>query len=208
MDKLYGYIKEYSFFQIILVCVVGILTPLLMIGYDWSLIKLTGAQISKRKLIEISYLINSYCNVMNFGGFVNVGLRFYFYGRDKKDSKEFSKTLAKIVPYQFFGVALFGFISFLILVFTNQGIYVEKYKVLLGFVTLFIPVFYILSRNSKFAILGNLPRNFKFEQILVSIFECCGILASFIAIGYILGIEFDIVYVVILVTVAGAIGII
>ena len=65
----------------VLLITIGAITP--MFFYDAIILKRLGIKIPKRQLIKQSLIINSFSNLIGFGGIIGVVLRSYFYQRDE-----------------------------------------------------------------------------------------------------------------------------
>ncbi len=74
-----------------------------MIGYDIILNRLLGQKLSARYLSETSWIINTMNNLVGFGGFISIGLRSEFYGKEK-NGKDVAQAISKIFIYLMSGL--------------------------------------------------------------------------------------------------------
>ena len=66
---------------LVLVITIGAIFPMFL--YDAIIIKILGIRIPKKQLIKQSLIVNSFSNLIGFGGIIGVLLRTYFYQRDE-----------------------------------------------------------------------------------------------------------------------------
>jgi phosphatidylglycerol lysyltransferase len=58
-----------------------------MFFYDIILVKLLGIKMKTRELIQHSFIVNTYSNLIGFGGLVGLMLRSYFYSKQKEEKE-------------------------------------------------------------------------------------------------------------------------
>lgn len=76
--------------NILFMALIGLVSVIPMIGYDFTLNNILGQKPKKLYVFETSWLVNTLNNIAGFGGFVSAGLRSEFYG--KKTSGKKSST--------------------------------------------------------------------------------------------------------------------
>ena len=93
---------------VVLLITIGAIIP--MFFYDAIIIKRLGIKIPKRQLIKQSLIINSFSNLIGFGGLIGVVLRSYFYQRDEFEKGHLLKTIAVVSLFFLTGISLLSLI--------------------------------------------------------------------------------------------------
>ena len=93
---------------VVLLITIGAIIP--MFFYDAIIIKILGIKIPKRQLIKQSLIINSFSNLIGFGGIIGVVLRSYFYQRDEFEKGHLLKTIAVVSLFFLTGISLLSLI--------------------------------------------------------------------------------------------------
>ncbi len=83
VDQLTTLFSELAVWRVALMLLISLLCIAPMIGYDIILNRLLGQKLSARYLSETSWIINTMNNLVGFGGFISIGLRSEFYGKEK-----------------------------------------------------------------------------------------------------------------------------
>ncbi|NPC91891.1 bifunctional lysylphosphatidylglycerol flippase/synthetase MprF [Bacillus sp. WMMC1349] len=91
----------------------GLVAIAVMSLYDYVLVRSLGLQISKRKTFKISWISNSFNNVLGFGGLSGAGLRTIFYKEYVHDVKQLIKGIAWLASSILLGLS---FLSIFVLV--------------------------------------------------------------------------------------------
>lgn len=81
-----------------------------MFFYDIILVKLLGIKMKSSKLIEHSFIVNTYSNLIGFGGLVGLMLRNYFYSKHKKEKEGILKSIASVTLFYLTGISLLAWI--------------------------------------------------------------------------------------------------
>ena len=88
---------------VVLLITIGAIFP--MFFYDAIIIKILGIKIPKKQFIKQSLVVNSFSNLIGFGGIIGVMLRTYFYQKDEFEKGKFIKNHCCcffIFPYGYF----------------------------------------------------------------------------------------------------------
>ncbi|MDP4170237.1 MAG: bifunctional lysylphosphatidylglycerol flippase/synthetase MprF [Bacillota bacterium] len=81
-----------------------------MFFYDYILVKILGFEVPKRKLIEQSFIANSFSNLIGFGGIVGAMLRTYFYNKFEQDKRKLLGGIASVSLFYLTGLSLLSWI--------------------------------------------------------------------------------------------------
>ncbi|MCZ2258118.1 bifunctional lysylphosphatidylglycerol flippase/synthetase MprF [Sporosarcina sp. G11-34] len=131
--------------KVILIFVFALCTILPMLFYDVILIKLLGIQMKAKKLVKHSFIVNTFSNLIGFGGLVGLMLRSYFYSNYKEEKKGVLKTITSVTLFYLTGISL---LSWIVLIgFRNFPLLVDKTWLFLivGAVSIYLPMFILYS---------------------------------------------------------------
>ena len=145
--------------ELLLILVISICAITPMFLYDVILIKLLGIQMKARKLIRHSFIVNTFSNLIGFGGLVGLMLRNYFYSKYKEDKQGILKSIASVTLFYLTGISLLSWI--ILICFRNFPLLNEtKWLFIAVFlVSLYLPVFIIIyalqNRRKKNSLLNS-----------------------------------------------------
>lgn len=88
-EQLSTLLSEISIWNILLMAVIGLVSIIPMIGYDFTLNNILGQKPKKLYVFETSWLVNTLNNIAGFGGVISAGLRSEFYGKQTSGKKLF-----------------------------------------------------------------------------------------------------------------------
>lgn len=205
-EQLSTLLSEISIWNILLMAVIGLVSIIPMIGYDFTLNSILGQKTKKLYVFETSWLVNTLNNIAGFGGVISAGLRSEFYGK-QTSGKKVVQALSKILVFTMSGLSIYALISFFLVMFDDHNQYLRQYWIWLIGGGLYFPIVFCLSLFGKGEYLGDLKSSHRLELIATSFLEWTGALASFISIGLLMGIQVSIRDVVPLFIAATVIGI-
>ncbi|KAB2333181.1 bifunctional lysylphosphatidylglycerol flippase/synthetase MprF [Cytobacillus depressus] len=122
-----------------------------MFFYDAAIVKILRMNVPLRKLIKHSLIVNSFSNLIGFGGLVGMILRTYFYRTDEFEKGKLLKTIATVSLFFLSGISL---LSWIILVeYRNIPLLTQTkwlYLAVVG-VGLYLPILMIITlrKNKK-----------------------------------------------------------
>ncbi len=199
--------KEIPLPNIGLMAVIGLLSILPMLGYDFILNNILDQKPKKSYIVETSWLVNTLNNLAGFGGFISAGLRSEFYGK-KNSGKEVVQALSKILIFTMSGLSIYALLSFFLVIFNDHNEYLQQYWIWLIGGGLYFPIVFCLSIFGKGNYLGGLKSKQRLQLVAVSFFEWTGVLISFISTGLLMGLHLSILDVLPLFIAATVIGIV
>lgn len=204
LEEVSNIFNEISLINIFAMAVLGLLAFSPMIFYDLLLSNFLKLDRDKNYIVKRSITVNSFNNLIGFGGIINIGLRMRYFGEGKED-KHFLKFLVKSLFFDFAGLSFLALTSLVFLIFYESKILIN-YKIWLLGAILYYPVLFSLSKIRNDGELS-ISKKYATEVSLVSICEwtCAGFLFSFI--GFLLGIRLNIFIIISAFIIANIIGI-
>ncbi|MDR1012873.1 MAG: bifunctional lysylphosphatidylglycerol flippase/synthetase MprF [Lactobacillales bacterium] len=193
--------------HLIIILIVGAISILPMIGYDFILKNLLNNKYERYYIFETSWLINTMNNMIGFGGIFSLGLRSQFYGRNK-DPKEILNGSSKIFLFTMSGLSIYSLLTLIIVALGAVNSFLQEYWIWLLGGALYFPIVFIATTVKKKGVLGGLSIKMKAALLIVSFLEWSGVAMTFIAVGKIMGIHLPILEVVTLFMAAMVIGIV
>uniref|UniRef100_UPI0035D7EFD5 bifunctional lysylphosphatidylglycerol flippase/synthetase MprF n=1 Tax=Enterococcus pseudoavium TaxID=44007 RepID=UPI0035D7EFD5 len=198
--------SQISIWNILLMALIGLVSVIPMIGYDFTLNNILEQKPKKLYIFETSWLVNTLNNIAGFGGFVSAGLRSEFYGK-QTSGKKVVQALSKILVFTMSGLSIYALISFFLVMFDDHNQYLRQYWIWLIGGGLYFPIVFTLSLFGKGEYLGDLKSSQRLQLIGTSLLEWTGVLVSFISTGLLMGVDVSIRDVVPLFIAATVIGI-
>ena len=204
LEEVSNIFNEISLINIFAMAVLGLLAFSPMIFYDLLLSNFLKLDRDKNYIVKRSITVNSFNNLIGFGGIINIGLRMRYFGEGKED-KHFLKFLVKSLFFDFAGLSFLALTSLVFLIFYESKILIN-YKIWLLGAILYYPVLFFLSKIRNDGELS-ISKKYAAEVSLVSICEwtCAGLFFSFL--GFLLGIRLNIFIIISAFVIANIIGI-
>ncbi|MFP7776120.1 bifunctional lysylphosphatidylglycerol flippase/synthetase MprF [Streptococcus dysgalactiae] len=196
--------KDLNPITLMMMLVLGLIGVLPMLFYDIILNKELETHFPLRSILETSWVINSFNNIIGFAGIVDVGLRYTFYSEDKTAETSLTK-ITSVLPYFGTGFSLFSFVALIILAVSQQDHSLLKYWPILVVISLYLPIVLVLSVK-KIAIFGKLKPSSLLTLLVASFGDWLTVVGGFICIGMLLGMKVHVVAILPLVVIGHAAG--
>ncbi len=214
MSQTFSYAKimetmgQIPLWKIGLMLVIGLVAVFPMVGYDYLLTQSLQQKVSIKYLLKTSWVVNSINNVAGFGGVVSIGLRSNFYGKNQ-DAKAITQMLSKIFLFIMSGLSLYSLFGLLLVWFSsgNQA-YAEQYWPWLLGGSLYFPIVLFLNSFYHKTYVGKVNHQEQLFLILTSFLEWTGVFGSFVLIGRLMGVSFQVTAILPLFIAASVIGIV
>jgi phosphatidylglycerol lysyltransferase len=84
------------------------ITP--MFFYDITLVRILGIKMKTRKILQHSFIVNTFSNLIGFGGLVGLILRSYFYTKYTEEKEGVLKNIASVTLFYLTGISLLAWI--------------------------------------------------------------------------------------------------
>lgn len=192
-----------------LMAVIPLILVFPMFFYDYFIIKKLNLKRPLRRLMKESLIINSFSNLIGFGGLVGVLLRTHYFKKKEVDSTTFFKTIASVTLFYLAGISLF---TWILPIFYRDFPMFKEHKLLIvaaGIIGLYFPflivkaiVQLIKGTTTKRQILGDVA------LLGVSILEWLGAFTFMMILVFMLQVPINIANIIPIFIVASSAGIV
>lgn len=180
--------ESVGIFKLLIICIFAFVAISPMLNYDFLFSKMLGDDRDKKYILERSITINTFNNLIGFGGLVNIGLRAqYFEPEDKKGG--FAKLIVKSFLFYFTGCSFLAMVGLVYAIFAKDTNILKFWPVLVGGMAYFPLAFGISKYKNNDDI--RFSRDFAIKFSLTSVLEWSGAFLTFLLIGFILGIKLN-----------------
>ncbi|CAM4104072.1 lysylphosphatidylglycerol synthase domain-containing protein [Lederbergia lenta] len=138
--------------QIVLIFIISICAITPMFLYDAMLVKLLGIKVRAMRLVKQSFIVNTFSNLVGFGGIAGLILRNYFYAKHDLNKRVLLKNIASVTIFSLTGISLLA--SVFLLSYRNFSLFDEigwLFFAVLA-VSLFLPsfiLFYLVQHQRR-----------------------------------------------------------
>lgn len=191
--------------KILIIIILGFVAVSPMINYDLIFNKYLNTKNSTKYVVEKSIIINTFNNLMGFGGIINIGLRSQYFS-ERSNSRQLIKLILKSYLFYFTGCSLIALIGLVHLAFVNADKVFNLWPWLIGGV-IYYPIVLIISMlkgTNSIKISNKFVRDYS----ITSIFEWIFAFLHFFFIGYLMGVRINILDLSIIYVVGNFIGLI
>lgn len=194
---------------LVLIAIVPLFLAFPMFFYDFFIMKKLKLKMPIKRLMKESLIINSFSNLIGFGGLVGVLLRTHYFKKPSMDNTTFFKMIASVTLFYLAGISLFA--DLLLIFFRDIRIFTEHSFLLYvaAFIGLYTPFLIIraivqLLRNkmTKRQLLGDIA------LIGVSICEWLGAFTMLVILTKLLHIDVPLIDLWPMFVIASAAGIV
>ena len=112
--------------------------------YDVILANILGININRRNLLNHSFIVNTFSNLIGFGGLVGIFLRDYFYSKYKEDKEGMIRSIASVTLFYLTGISLLTWIMYIF--FWDFPLLKEErwLSIAVVLVSLYVPAFWAM----------------------------------------------------------------
>ena len=199
-DTIKDILAEISIPRLLIMVLIGFMSIIPTINYDRTLNRSLNQDFPKAYIWQTSFTINTFNNLIGFGGIISMGLRSSFYKKEN-DTKNLVKHIFEIFLYMPVGISIYSLLA-LILVAIDKSNFTGKYWLWFLGGGLYFPLMYFFSKEEG----ENFPQKYKKSLALTSIMEWCGVFVTFMSIGYLMNLSFNPIRVFPIVVCANIIG--
>ena len=189
--------------KILTMGVLGFLAFSPMVLYDLTLNKFLGLNLEKKYILKRAVTVNSFNNLIGFGGVINLGLRIRYYGQGRED-KNLLKFLVKSLLFDIAGLSFLAVLSLVYLAISKNPV-LTKYSIWLLGAILYYPVLFFVSRfknHGDFSI----SKKYALDVSLISLTEWSAAGTFFYLIGLLLGAKLKFLEVLVIFSLGNVLG--
>lgn len=188
ISELKNIMESIGIFKMAVIGIFSLLAITPMINYDFLFNDMMGDVRDRKYIIERSITINTFNNLIGFGGIINIGLRAEYFG-DDKEKGPLMKMIVKSFLFYFTGCSFLSLVSLIHALLTKDAIILNYFVVLIGgLLYYFVALIASKIKNSdgpKFSLA------FALKFSLTSVLEWSLAFCSFYLIGHLLGVEIN-----------------
>ena len=189
INDLRDIMESVRIFKLLILCIFAFIAISPMINYDFLFSKMIGEERDKKYILERSITINTFNNLIGFGGLVNIGLRAqYFEPEDNKGA--FAKLIVKSFLFYFTGCSFLALIGLIYGIASKDFIILKFWPVLLGGI-LYFPLALAVSKFKNQDKI-RFSKDFALKFSLTSVLEWTGAFLTFYLIGKVLGLKINV----------------
>lgn len=130
---------------LVLIGLIPLVLAFPMFFYDYFIMKKLKLKIPIKRLLKESLIINSFSNLIGFGGLVGVLLRTHYFKKPEMENTLFFKMIASVTLFYLAGISLFS--DILLIFFWDLKLFAEHQFLLAvaGFIGLYTPFLLVKS---------------------------------------------------------------
>lgn len=203
--KLKEIMGSVGIFKMLLMGIFGFLAISPMLNYDFLFSKMMGDDRDKKYILERSITINTFNNLIGFGGLINIGLRAQYFDRED-DKGNLIKMILKSFLFYFTGCSFLALIGLLYAFISKDSIILSYWPILLGGVVYYLFAFLVSKYKNNDEI--NFSNFYAIKFSITSILEWSAAFLTFLVIGYLLGFKINIFRLISIFIIANLTGIV
>lgn len=187
-------IPELDLYSLLAIFLIGCIAAGFMIFYDVLFNQRLNLQIPRRKLIQYSWIANTFNNFFGFGGITGASIRAALFRRHHMNFKELLKTIAWSTPLMFAGVSVL--LAFVLLNGMDEFLNFKGSHYLspvLWGIVLFLPV-YLGALRIKQKLQTKEDQMFVLKILFVSVIEWFSCFIVFFVICKLIGLDASFLY--------------
>lgn len=190
VSELKTHLSDLSIGQFLLLAIVGLITVVPMFGYDVILNKHRDVPLKPLAFLQNSWIINTFNNLIGFGGIISTGLRLELFGEEKERTK-FLKIISVIIFFTTAGLSVLSVVTLIMMLLNLQLAIMNHYWIWVIGGSLYFPVLLVITRGKKARLWSSLKQTEIFWLLGTSVLEWLGVLSFFAFVGYTLGISYQ-----------------
>ncbi|MFD1429027.1 bifunctional lysylphosphatidylglycerol flippase/synthetase MprF [Lacticaseibacillus mingshuiensis] len=192
--------------SLLLMAGVGLVAVLPMLNYDFTIVEMLPGTFKPRYIVRSGWIVNSFTNILGFGGFLGASLRANFYHKGATQ-KQILFAISKIALFLLAGLSLWSMIALIMIFGFGIGkMYTDYWVWLIGGAAYF-PVLMLITHLTNKAFFADMPLARQLRLTLGSFLEWGGCAWFFIMIGAMLHVQINLLHVLPLFLVANVIGV-
>ena len=190
---------------LIVLFIFGFVAVLPMLNYDYEITKFLPGEYSLLYILKSGWTVNTFTNILGFGGFLGASLRAHFYGK-KASQKQILFAISKIALFLLSGLSIWCLISLTLIFIFHIGIAYAHYWIWLLGGGLYFPILMLLTHLKDSNFFSDLTTSIQVQLTLGSVLEWGFAAGFFILIGYLMKLSINFIDILPLFMVANVIG--
>ncbi|MDT2757996.1 bifunctional lysylphosphatidylglycerol flippase/synthetase MprF [Enterococcus asini] len=186
-------ISQQNTWTLVLMAVLGLLAVLPMLGYDWVTVKTLEAQgkpkMGSGEFFVAAWTTNTINNLAGFGGVVGASLRANFYAKGT-ERKQILAVVSKVALFMVTGLSLWALILAIQIFGLGWHSQFRSYWLWLILGSILTPALLLLAYLRRKGLFADLFPKGVFQLVTISFCQWSGALGVFLAIGYLMGLNF------------------
>ncbi|MGE7917001.1 bifunctional lysylphosphatidylglycerol flippase/synthetase MprF [Lysinibacillus xylanilyticus] len=183
-------VNELQLWELLLILFITFCAITPMIFYDVILVKIVGIKINNRILLNHSFIVNTFSNLIGFGGLVGVFLRNYFYSKYKEDKEDLLKSIASVTLFYLTGISLLTWMMYIFFWDFPLLKEVRWLSIAVIIVSLYVPAF-IVMHIIRYKKASSLNPKISFQLMVTSVAEWLAVFLVIWILTFILKIPIE-----------------
>lgn len=200
-------LAEQSVTSVVLMLGLGFVSIIPMLIYDFEIISFLPGKFSKSYVVKSGWITNTFTNIAGFGGFLGATLRANFYSKNAS-KKQVLFALSKIALFLLAGLSIYCWIALISIFGLGIGRTFAQYWLWLFGGGLYFPILLFVTRIRNSSFFSDLTLKKESTLVLGSTLEWGAAGGFFLFIGWIMGVNVQIVDVFPLYVIASIVGIV
>lgn len=193
--------------SLLIMLVVGFVSILPMLIYDFSIVTFLPTKFSPWYVIRSGWVVNTFTNLLGFGGLLGASLRAHFYSKGAS-RKQILYAISKVALFLISGLSLLCLVSLIMIFGFGVGQTFSHYWIwLLGGASYF-PAVFLMTKLNQSDFFKDLSTKQEMIMATGSLLEWSSALGFFILVGFLMGLPIDFAAVVPIFVVANVAGVV
>ncbi|GAA2973464.1 bifunctional lysylphosphatidylglycerol flippase/synthetase MprF [Lentilactobacillus parakefiri] len=192
---------------LLIMLVAGFISILPMLVYDYSIVQFLPTKFSPGYIVKSGWVVNTFTNLLGFGGLLGASLRAHFYGKGAT-RKQILYAISKVALFLISGLSLLCFVSLIMIFGFGIGTEFAHYWLWLLGGAVYFPTIMIFTKVTNSQFFSDLSIKQELVMTAGSFLEWGSALGFFVLIGYLMDLPVDLRLVVPIFVVANVAGVV
>jgi phosphatidylglycerol lysyltransferase len=206
-DQFKSVLASQSKSALLIMLVVGFISILPMLVYDYSIVQFLPTKFSPMYIVRSGWVVNTFTNLLGFGGLLGASLRAHFYGKDAT-RKQILYAISKVALFLISGLSLLCLVALIMIFGFGIGTPFAHYWIWLLGGALYFPGVMIFTKVTNSQFFSDLTTKQELVMTAGSFLEWGSALGFFILIGHLMNLPIDLRMVVPIFVVANVAGVV
>ena len=170
---------------LLIMLVAGFISILPMLVYDYSIVQFLPTKFSPGYIVKSGWVVNTFTNLLGFGGLLGASLRAHFYGKGAT-RKQILYAISKVALFLISGLSLLCFVSLIMIFGFGIGTEFAHYWLWLLGGAVYFPTIMIFTKVTNSQFFSDLSIKQELVMTAGSFLEWGSALGFFVLIGYLM----------------------